>query len=324
MLERRIKKVVLGRLVGVGLRAVEIADQLGCSKATVIRACDAYGLRRPRCKTKALLTKSELDTLMQAHNCTLTAADLAAKLHCTPCTVVRTCRRLGLSKPAQPAHHRSRQKQFDTAFFRRIDTEQKAYVVGFIAADGGLDRRWGCKISIRDYDVDILTQIATALKCTYVPIPADGKRLRLSFYDIDTVRDLAQYGIVERKTQTLPFAKNIPDTFVLSYLRGVFDGDGSIGKSFRLVTGSRAFFTGFVKWYRETYHLKPWTRCEGGTKWRIVFWRKHAQFIHDMYRDATIVSQRRKQAYLKFWSNNDMVRSRKKLRGAALPGVAVT
>ena len=310
MYKRKLDKKLLDIAIKRGLRAVEIGKLYGCNTRTVVRACDAYGLHRPRCNTRAVFSK---DALVHALKQGLTAKDIAAKFKCSRSAVWRSHRRFKITTPIKATPpSRARKHTFNTRFFNRIDNAAKAYVIGFIAADGGLDRNWGVKIAIHIRDIDIVNMIAAKMRCNYTPrVIENGTRVCLSLYDVDMVRDLAKYGIVNRKTYTLPFAKNIPKKYIHAYLRGVFDGDGSIGKSVRLVTGSKLFYTAFLKWYLNYYSVAPWTACEGGTKWRIVFWKKHARFIHDMYRGAKIVSSRRKRAYLEFWSNNDMARSRK-------------
>jgi hypothetical protein len=212
------------------------------------------------------------------------------------------CHRLGLTLPPSEPHSRKRTKTFDTRFFHTLDTEVKAYTLGFIAADGGLDRKWGVKISLHPRDAEILRQMAKAMSCSWKPVPVEnGSRIKLALYDIDMVADLSKYGIVARKTYTLPFAQNVPDAMLRHYVRGVFDGDGSVGKQVRLVTGSKPFFDGFMVWYTERYNKVPWTACEGGTKWRLVFNKRDAEFVHWMYANNRMCLSRKFDGYMRYW-----------------------
>lgn len=296
-MQKLLNKEIVRQHTESGLRAVEIAALLGVSSATVIRACDAYGLSRPVTKTKAVL---EANKLLAAVEAGLTTDEIATKHGCDRCTVLRSCARLGIPKPQLPPQNRARQRRFDTRFFQQLDTEAKAYTLGFIAADGGRDRNWGIKISLHPRDVDILEKIAAEMRCDYRPARVEsGKRVKLGLYDIDMVSDLERYGIVERKTRTIEFAKNVPAHLVIHYMRGVFDGDGTVGlRAVRMVTGSEAFYAGLMRWFESTYGSVPWSQCEGGTKWRIVFsWVKHRQFIDDMYKDAVISLDRKRNNY---------------------------
>lgn len=232
----------------------------------------------------------------------LTVHEIATKHKCSVAAVYKRCGRAGLACPRTAPHHRTRQTAFNTRFFETIDSEVKAYTLGFIAADGGRDRKWGIKIGLHPRDADILHKIASAMACNYAPrLVEHATRIRLSLYDIDTVRDLEQYGIVERKTLTLPFALNVPSQYLRHYLRGVFDGDGSMGRQARLVTGSTPFYTGFLAWYMQQYGRYPWHKQECN-KYRLVFNRIDSPFIQWMYEDATIVLDRKHQLFLRNWS----------------------
>ena len=232
----------------------------------------------------------------------LTRHEIAAKYKCCLSTIDKRCARAGFPQPVLAPHHRTRTVTFNTRFFRNIDTESKAYTLGFIAADGGRDRNWGIKIGLHPKDADILHKIAKAMDCSYVPkLVENNTRVRLTFYDIDTVQDLERYGIIERKTFTLPFAQNVPEDMLRHYLRGIFDGDGSVGKQARLVTGSEPFYRGFLAWYEKRYGRLPWHKQEGN-KFRLVFNRPDGVFIRWMYDNAAIVLDRKNKLFFRNWS----------------------
>jgi len=235
----------------------------------------------------------------------MTTREIAEKYSCLRCTVARHCHRAGIALPAEPPHHRARKHTFNTRFFETIDSESKAYSLGFIAADGGRDRNAGVKIVLNPRDTDILIKIANAMECSNPPYLAEhGTRIRLSFYNVDMIPDLEKYGIVERKTSTLPFAQNVPDEYLRHYLRGMFDGDGSLGRQARLVTGSEPFYRGFMAWYAQKYGKLPWTKDEGN-KYRMVFnQKKDGEFIRWMYDNATIVLDRKNQLFLRNWNKS--------------------
>ena len=296
-MKKLLQRDELSRYVSDGLRAAEIAELCGVSHITVCRACDAYGLPRPITKTKALLAPEALEELRGAG---LHVDEIAAALGCSSTTVRRSCNRFGIKVPCTDAHPRARTKQFNTRFFQELDSEEKAYALGFISADGGLDRNWGIKIALHPKDENVLVKLAKAMQCDYAPrLVEGGSRIMLALYDIDMIADIRKYGIVQRKTATLTFATNVPDNLIRHYMRGVFDGDGTVSnKPPRFVTGSEPFYTGFMAWFSRMYGRTPWSSCEGGRKWRVVFsWLKHRQFMDDMYGDATIALDRKHDSY---------------------------
>lgn len=238
----------------------------------------------------------------------LCTTQIAEKYDCHTCTVIRTCKRNQLPYPkrnSNPIVYRG--KHFDTGFFHVIDSEAKAYILGFISADGGLDRGWGCKIKLNPKDSDILVKIATAMKCDYKPVLIEkDTRISLTLYSVELVKDLAQYGVIRNKTKTLPFAVNVPEEFVLDYMRGMFDGDGSFGdkrRTAKFVCGSIPFSEGFLSWYKSKYGTEPWHQIEDGTKYRFSFNLKDVPFIKGMYDNASISLDRKQALYEKWYKN---------------------
>jgi hypothetical protein len=247
---------------------------------------------------RAIFTKEQLEECIEAG---MSTGEIARMYSAAPCTVQRGYKRFQLCNANKQDHPRTRSKNFSTRFFETLDTEEKAYTLGFIAADGGRDRNWGIKISIHPKDRDILAKIAKAMQCDYgYDWVENNTRVKLAMYDVDMVKDLERYGICERKTKTLPFAKNVPDEFLRHYMRGVFDGDGSLGRQARLVTGSECFFNGFISWYAARYGKEPWTQREGN-KYRLVFNRRDRDFIVWMYSTSSIVLDRKYKLYLNNW-----------------------
>ncbi len=133
----------------------------------------------------------------------------------------------------------SKRYGIDHNYFSSIDSPKKAYIVGFLAADGGLDRKaLSVKVSIKD--VSILEMMKMELKSD-VPIKfrkgqpiSDGKYTQsdfcyIRFCSVKIFDDLVSIGITPKKSLTLKPPKNIPDEFIKYFILGYFDGDGTIG-----------------------------------------------------------------------------------------------
>lgn len=131
----------------------------------------------------------------------------------------------------------NRKHDFDQKFFEKIDTEEKAYILGFIYADGcnSLHPSTGClSIAQMEKDVDILEKIKLAMKSTY-PIKEEenkwgGTEKRFTFYVYGNKieRQLINLGVVHKKSLILKFPDFIPDSLMPHFIRGYFDGDGSV------------------------------------------------------------------------------------------------
>ena len=121
-------------------------------------------------------------------------------------------------------------------FFDEINTEEKAYILGFIYADGSLrtkENRLTIGLSIKD--VGLLEKIKSIIspsskiffseKTKSCKICLNGKNLRLS---------LEKLGVSENKTFTLKFPDYtiVPEYLFAHFIRGYFDGDGGVTLSF--------------------------------------------------------------------------------------------
>ena len=196
---------------------------------------------------------------------------------------------------------RTRKYDMDHTFFNVIDTEPKAYALGLWAADGTVLRTgWEARLKLHQRDSDILRALQDDIEFTG-PLRVDGVSRCLALCSVDIVHGLAAHGVHPNKTTTLQFPAFITDRrLLLHYLRGMFDGDGSIGKQVRLVTGSKPFVTGFQAWYTATYGKPVYTLQEDNI-YRVVCNRRDAEFIHDMYTGATVYMSRKYASYLRHW-----------------------
>jgi hypothetical protein len=140
-------------------------------------------------------------------------------------------------------HHRRKHK-FDERFFEIIDCELKAYLLGFIMADGCVSMTNSkynkvpnrLTVNISDTDREILVMLRNAIKSNDINIEtripkntySDHPMSRLVVNSQKMCSDLSKYGIVERKTGKECIPDNIPKELVRHFIRGFFDGDGTV------------------------------------------------------------------------------------------------
>ena len=154
-------------------------------------------------------------------------------------TVAKFLEKIGI-KTTKGNHHRT--YHHNEEYFESIDTEHKAYWLGFIFADGYIinhDAFYGqdqMGISIDVKDVELLEQFKKDI-CSTNPIQTykhSGKgcdMCRIHLTSQKTVNDLINKGCEKQKSHILKPPKNIPDHLLRHFIRGYFDGDGSITKS---------------------------------------------------------------------------------------------
>ncbi|MBI2113353.1 MAG: LAGLIDADG family homing endonuclease [Candidatus Wildermuthbacteria bacterium] len=111
-----------------------------------------------------------------------------------------------------------------------------AYVLGFIAADGSLikNKRGAHFLEIQSIDEELLFGIRKVLKSDlligqYIPKNKKWrKRFRLQIGSKKMYQDLTKLGIVPNKEYRLVMP-SMPTLFLRHFIRGYFDGDGSVG-----------------------------------------------------------------------------------------------
>lgn len=129
----------------------------------------------------------------------------------------------------------------DDSFFEEINTEQKAYSLGFITADGSINIKNGLiKIDQKTENEDVLLKIANAMnynntlkhykQCVKIGDKIyDAETSRLNISNVRMLRDIQKYGITENKSNTVKINFDlIPCELIKHFYRGIFDGDGCI------------------------------------------------------------------------------------------------
>jgi hypothetical protein len=116
-------------------------------------------------------------------------------------------------------------------FFNKIDTPEKAYILGLIFSDGSVTDR-ALKISLQITDINILEKVKNIMEYTgNVKIYKSKKpnvkdSAILQIYSKKLIKDLNNLGCVKNKTYSLEYP--IISNFNSHFIRGVFDGDGCI------------------------------------------------------------------------------------------------
>lgn len=115
---------------------------------------------------------------------------------------------------------------FNEDYFENIDSEDKAYWLGWLITDGCINDT-SISITLKECDTYILEQFQSDLGLMNKIKQFNKKYSRLMFWSKKMIEDLAKYGIVPNKTFTIDLPK-IREDLIPSLLRGCVDGDGSI------------------------------------------------------------------------------------------------
>jgi hypothetical protein len=126
-----------------------------------------------------------------------------------------------------------RKKKFNENYFENIDTEDKAYFLGIIFADGCLIndvKRYKYKLSLKLHTKDrcILEEFIKKINGE-MDVWTHGQRdiCEINLSGKKIVTDLINKGVVPNKTFTITYPI-IDEYLERHFLRGYFDGDGCI------------------------------------------------------------------------------------------------
>lgn len=122
-------------------------------------------------------------------------------------------------------------EKINDKFFEKIDSEDKAYWLGFLYADGSVTYN-SLKLALHPKDISHLEKLKKSLGSTH-KIFFDRKYPKLSITNKNIYKDLLNKGCFERKTFLIRFPneKTVPKELARHFIRGYFDGDGSINYS---------------------------------------------------------------------------------------------
>lgn len=133
----------------------------------------------------------------------------------------------------------SRKYKYNDDFFEIIDTEEKAYWLGFIYADGCINDRGKQKsleITLQKQDRPHLVKFVNSIggvtdQISEKIVNLNGKSIlayRVSVNSTKMCNDLISHGATPRKSLILEFPTTVPKALLRHFIRGYLDGDGNI------------------------------------------------------------------------------------------------
>ena len=204
----------------------EIANIYGCSKQVVYKIMKQMNAGvRPNG-----FTQEDAKNMYQMYNDGMSMYNIADKFNTCRHTVGRTLKRYGFKVDRLKYH-------CNDNYFDLVDTEEKAYILGLLWADGCNDTKLGkIQLQLQESDIQILEIINKLIdndRPLYFTALNDKNpnwqntyTLVLKSYHMSEV--LERYGMVPRKSLVLQFPDFLDSSLYKPFIRGYFDGDGSI------------------------------------------------------------------------------------------------
>jgi intein-encoded DNA endonuclease-like protein len=255
---------------------------------------------------KRKVPTSEYQNMIQKYNDGMSQRDIAKEYGVVPSTVLLIFNKLNVSR--HNPYHLWRKYNFNMRFFQQINSEEKAYWLGFIVADGNVHNQC-LSINLSARDEKHLEKFASAIDYDYWKDYRSVKNsCRIRLHSKDMVADLQQFGIVPKKSSKIVVPK-IDDGLYRHFFRGYIDGDGSL-----CITGKRKVVNASSTCFNFLFGLKGWIdnelRDDVGNIYKasknkhsttflyIVQNKKHVlPFLRRLYDDCTVALDRKLKTY---------------------------
>ena len=208
---------------------------------------------------------------------------------------------------------RARKYPIEEDFFDIVDSEEKAYFLGILYADGTVSGT-SIMLSLQEPDREILEKLKDLIQPTK-PIlwyksknPKRQNTVRLTITNQKMKISLENLGIVRNKTFKIKFPDFLDESLIRHFIRGYLDGDGNI--NFNGGNCSIIATLDFCETFRDLMFRVLGVNCgiiipnkqDKLTNIRRVTVSGRNQsrtFLNWIYKDAKIYMERKYQSYLK-------------------------
>ena len=176
-----------------------------------------------RCRSGILWDEDDVEDILHKYvNLEKSSRTIAKNYNVDKGSILKLLKQKEVTRKRGYRKYRVNDKYFDT-----INTEEKAYWLGMIAADGNVYKNT-LQLGLQKQDKEHLLKFRNAINSTHKLISLDKNQYSLQIYSKNLVQSLKQYYIVPNKHKIVK-PPNINKKLMSHYWRGVFDGDGHIG-----------------------------------------------------------------------------------------------
>ena len=275
---------------------------------------------------KKIFTTNQIQDILDMYvNQKISSVKIGEKYGCCHKVILRLLEEQNIDHTWKP----KRKYVVNETYFDEIDTPNKAYILGFLYADGHncLDKRT-ISIALQEEDRDILERIREEID-SEKPLEFldysnkhDGgytykNQYRLVIFSKHMCETLEAIGMMQNKSLKLQFP-NIKPELYSHFIRGYFDGDGCIHQrivsdKFRPVSlsivSTESFCKSLVKISRDHLGIKSNyydAGCHNGITKSFSIGSQDSirKFLDWMYQDADLFLKRKHDRYMSYYNLN--------------------
>lgn len=205
---------------------------------------------------KILWESGQIDYILKAYEMGTSLIQLGKEFSCSK-DAIRTL----LVNNGIKIKTRSERYPRDSAFFNIINTPEKAYWLGFFYADGCVAAPTASNpnlIELASKDKEHLEKFKQAIKANGHKISSailrDKEYYQFNIQDQQLHNDLISHGCIPQKSNILMTIPDIPEELFGHFLRGYFDGDGSINYDASRDVYRISFVSGSLPYIEDLRH----------------------------------------------------------------------
>jgi len=202
----------------------------------------------------------------------------------------------------------------DKKYFKTINTEEKAYFLGFLFADGCVtyngsrNKNHNCySLKWKSIDKEILTLFKKAIKSEHKiseikdnsGFPSSKKKYEIQVSCSELCKDLIKLGVVERKFNKIRMPLVLDFKLIKHFIRGYFDGDGcrylqnSEYLRAEFYSCSKEFLNDILNFYPQG-RMKVRIKGRKTPLYHLTYNGTKAEgLLNELYKEATICLERK-------------------------------
>lgn len=215
-----------------GYSAKDIGNKLELHPATILK----YLKQNDIAIRKTKITQGMIDCVCQEYQNGLSQEEVAKNNKTSSVTVRRILKENGI--PIRKQEEWLRHYDLDQEYFDVVNTQNKAYFLGFMYADGNVSKENNCiQLGLQARDLHILESFKKELKCMNKPLYFDQRsKNNPNHKDIFSLmiksehmhNSLCKLGVVPQKSHIITYPFFLDKYLHRHFIRGVMDGDGCI------------------------------------------------------------------------------------------------
>lgn len=292
---------VIDLFLNSNMSLTSIAEKYGrTSRDFVYRILDSHGISRKRRHIANKITKNDIDNVIYLYQKQNMPMSKIAERYKTSSNAVK---KILVQNNINIRRHYK--QSFNENYFDNIDTNNKAYLLGFLYADGCIQKNNVVSIVVHEKDREILEMYAKELDATNIINKVSNKQhVRISFCSKHMCDTLIELGCGHNKTNELKFP-DINGKYKYDFIRGFMDGDGCI-----CITNRREYkyislsFTGTLEMMQS---LKDIFNVDNNIKFYRNAYCIHIgktedvlRILKNIYSNATLYMSRKYNKYKEF------------------------